>query len=267
MPDGPEGSRHLVIDIGNTNIKIAFFQGEEMFRLWVGSAVDDAHLREWIDPLQTEAAIISSVRISDNVSKQSGTLSESNAFETVAPEFNWLSTFNFPVLLAGPHLKLPITMRYKTPETLGSDRLAAAVAAAHMFSGQNTLVLTAGSCITADFVTEHGEYLGGTITPGLHMRLQAMHHFTGKLPLVNKIAEETPLIGDSTVASMMSGVINGITAEMDGLIAAWEKEIGFFNVILSGGDGKIFAKKVKSRIFAIDNIVLHGLNLMLKHNV
>ncbi len=257
---------NLVIDIGNTNIKIAFFQGKEMLKLWSGFAVDESHLSEWIEPNLPGAAIISTVRASAEIGSRVDALQGEEMLKALAPDFTWLSNYDFPVFVAGTHLQLPITMRYKTPETLGSDRLAAAIAAADKFSGQNTLVITAGSCITTDFVNANGEYLGGTIAPGLHMRLKAMHHFTGRLPLIHDIVEETPTLGDNTEASMMSGVINGISAEIEGLIAALKKEIGFFNVLLSGGDGKFFAKKLKSRIFAVDNIVLHGLNLMLKHN-
>ena len=257
---------NLVIDIGNTNIKIGFFSGKEIQKLWSGFEIDEMHLREWVEPSHPKAAIISTVRTSEAKGIKSEELQGEKMLQTFAPDLQWLSDYNIPVLLAGPHLKLPIRTKYQTPETLGSDRLAAAVAAADRFEGENTLVINAGSCITTDFVSDAGEYLGGTIAPGLHMRLRAMHHFTGRLPLIHNVVENTPILGDTTESSMMSGVINGITAEIEGMIAALNKEIGFFNIILSGGDGKIFAKKLKSRIFAVDNIVLHGLNLMLKHN-
>lgn len=257
---------NLVIDIGNTNIKIGFFSGKEIQKLWSGFEIDEMHLREWIEPSNPEAAIISTVRKSKVKGIKDEELQGEKMLQTFAPDLQWLSNYSFPVLLAGPHLKLPVKMKYQTPETLGSDRLAAAIAASDRFEGENTLVINAGSCITTDFVSEAGEYLGGTIAPGLHMRLQAMHHFTGRLPLIHNIVENAPTLGDTTESSMMSGVINGITAEMEGMIAALKKEIGFFNIILSGGDGKFFAKKLKSKIFAVDNIVLQGLNLMLKHN-
>ncbi len=238
---------NLVIDIGNTHVKIALFRDKELFLLHTASVLDQALIHEWTSQYKTDAAIISTVRRKDS--------------------FTWLTSGNFPVLFAGADLKLPIKLLYKTPETLGSDRLAAAIAAADMFPGQNCLAIVAGSCITTEMVTANNEYAGGTISPGMHMRMRAMNHFTGQLPLLENIAEQTPLLGNTTESSMMSGVINGITAEIQGFIDALEKEIGFFNVIFSGGDGKIFAKKLKSRIFAVDNLVLHGLNLMLKHNV
>lgn len=211
------------------------------------------------------------------------------------PELDFLQQPGLPVLVAGVHLKLPITLLYKTPETLGSDRLASALAATVFFPGENTLVINAGTCLITDFVTDKGEYIGGSIAPGSQMRLRAMHYFTGKLPLielnksvpgwpgpatefnksvtglpgqaaeVNKAIMELP--GQSTENSMLAGVTTGMVAEIDGLIEIWQKKISFFNVILSGGDAIFFGKKLKNRIFAVDNVVLHGLNLMLKHNV
>ncbi len=254
---------NLVIDIGNTLIKAAIFRGDELVVLWTGEAVDEEALRKLVEEHQPVAAIVSSVRAIPVPHAENGLVLPPN----LPPELQFLDNFGFPVLVAGPHLQLPITRRYVTPETLGTDRLAAAIAAAARYPGQHSAVINAGSCLTIDFVSNNNEYLGGTIAPGLMMRLRAMHHFTGRLPLITQIPDETELIGNTTKQSMLSGAINGMAAEIDGIISRREKEIGFFNVILSGGDGKIFVKKLKSSIFALDNIVLYGLNLMLKHNV
>ncbi|MFP4065103.1 MAG: type III pantothenate kinase [Bacteroidales bacterium] len=217
------------------------------------------------------------------------------AAPTPPPELDFLTQQGLTVLMAGAHLKLPIILLYKTPETLGSDRLASALAATVFFPGENTLVINAGTCLTTDFVTDKGEYIGGSIAPGSQMRLRAMHHFTGKLPLIelnesipgwpgqarelNQSVAGSPgqapglnktftgLPGQTTESSMLTGVTTGMIAEIDGLIGIWREKISFFNVILSGGDAIFFDKKLKNRIFAVDNVVLHGLNLMLKHNV
>lgn len=249
----------LVIDIGNTRVKAAVFRGDELDVLWTGPAVDEEALCRLVEKHNPAAAIVSSVRA----------LPVQNAENdpVLPPDLQFLNRYGFPVLIAGTHLELPITMQYATPETLGTDRLAAAVAAAAKFPGEHSAVINAGSCLTFDFVTNQNEYLGGTIAPGLMMRLQAMNQFTGRLPLIAELPDDIELIGNTTRQSMLSGVLNGMTAEIDGIINRRQKEIGFFNVILSGGDRNIFVKKLKSRIFAVDNIVLHGLNLMLKHNV
>ena len=254
---------NLIIDIGNTLIKAAIFSGDEIAVLWTGEAMDEAALRKLVAEHKPAAAIVSSVRAMP-VQHTEHELVRPHA---LPPGLQFLANFGFPVLVAGPHLQLPITRRYDTPDTLGTDRLAAAIAAAARFPGQHSAVINAGSCLTIDFVSNNNEYLGGTIAPGLMMRLKAMHHFTGRLPLITKLPDETALIGKTTEQSMLSGAINGMAAEIDGIISRRQKEIGFFNVILSGGDGKIFVKKLKSSIFALDNIVLYGLNLMLKHNV
>lgn len=250
---------NLVIDIGNTRIKAAIFSGDEIAVLWTGETMDEEALRSLLAEHRPAAAIVSSVRA--RPAQPAGN-------RPVLPsELQFLENQGFPVLLAGPHLQLPITRRYDTPETLGTDRLAAAIAAAARYPGQHSAVINTGSCLTIDFVSNNNEYLGGTIAPGLMMRLKAMHHYTGRLPLITKLSDETALIGKTTEHSMLSGAINGMAAEIDGIISRRQKEIGFFNVILSGGDGKIFVKKLKSSIFALDNIVLYGLNLMLEHNV
>ncbi len=226
-----------------------------------------------------------------NPELKAGSQEKQNGSPELPPELNFLRQQGLPVLVAGVHLALPISLMYETPETLGTDRLAAALAATVFFPGENTLVINAGTCLTTDFVTDKGEYIGGSIAPGLRMRLRAMHHFTGKLPLIefseggteparetsgpDESVSELPgqayeiygLPGQSTKNSMLAGVTTGMVAEIDGLIEIWRKKISFFNVILSGGDANFFDKNLKNRIFAVDNIVLHGLNLMLKHNV
>ncbi len=249
----------LVIDIGNTRIKAAVFRDEDLEVLWTGLAVDEEALCSLIEKHSPSTAIVSSVRA------LSARKAENEP--VLPPDLQFLNRYGFPVWIAGTHLELPITMQYATPETLGTDRLAAAVAAAAKFPGEHSAVINTGSCLTIDFVNNQNEYLGGTIAPGLMMRLKAMHHFTGRLPQIDQLPHEIALIGNTTKHSMLSGAINGMTAEIDGIISQRQKEIGFFNVILSGGDRNIFVKKLKSRIFAVDNIVLHGLNLMLKHNV
>lgn len=250
---------NLVIDIGNTLIKAAIFCGEELMEMWTGTLVDEPAIRHLVEEHRPEAAIVSSVRALTGQQAGNG--------PALPPELQFMTNLSFPLLVAGTHLKLPVTMRYDTAETLGTDRLAAAIAAAARFPGEHSAVVNTGSCLTIDFVNDKNEYLGGTIAPGLMMRLKAMHHFTGRLPMIDQVPDDVGLIGNTTKNAMLSGAINGMSAEIDGIISQRQKEIGFFNVILSGGDGKIFVKKLKSSIFAVENIVLQGLNLMLKHNV
>ncbi len=295
----------LVIDIGNTLCKAAVFNEEDHIEaLWSGTSVDVRSITKLIETHHPRAAIVSSVRNAVQSSKTTATVGAQG--KGIDGTLAFLEKYGFPVVIAGPHLQLPVAISYKTPGTLGTDRLAAAVAARHLFPDHNVVVIIAGTCLTTDGVTKDGEYLGGTIAPGLHMRLKALHHFTGNLPLMDfpgqhymennnvsgpgngndprvalpgqpmggpdafasgELVGQIPMPGQSTREAILSGVVNGMIAEMNGLTDMWREKIRIFNVILSGGDGKIFDKKLKNRIFAVANIVLHGLNQMLRHNV
>jgi type III pantothenate kinase len=160
---------------------------------------------------------------------------------------------------------LPLTNKYQTPETLGKDRLAAAVAAVNMFPHSNVLVIDAGTCIKYDFINAKAEYLGGAISPGLQMRFNALNHFTEKLPLIT-LSEYDSLIGKNTAESLLSGVINGTLSEIDGIIERYHKIYPEIQIVLSGGDAEYLVSKLKKEIFAVSNIVLNGLKIILDYN-
>jgi len=249
-----------VIDIGNTLVKAAVFEHSRPTGLWTGSEVSEGPIRELLAGRRPRAAIVSTVR-------EQAAGGDHGQQEELPPGLEFLQDYNIPAIVADPRLPTPLKMHYQTPETLGTDRLAAALGATLFFPGQNVLVINAGSCLTLDFVSGEAEYMGGSISPGLNMRLKALNQFTSRLPLVEIPQGEIPLWGQTTVSSVQSGVALGMVAEIDGLIETWRKKISFFNVILSGGDVFFFDKKLKNRIFAVENIVLHGLNLMLGYNV
>ncbi len=273
----------LIIDIGNTLSKVAVFQDEKLTKLWVGAEVSPKVLEDLLRGYPLRKGIVSTVRKHDKT-------------------MGLLRSMGLDPILAGPHLKHPLRMGYRSPETLGSDRLAAAIAGHHLFPNKNVLVVNVGSCLTTDMVSDAGEYLGGSIAPGLQMRFNALHIFSGKLPQVDyghrsdqtgpgetkvsgsragshnlkpamknslRPAGESAipnLPGQTTQESIQAGVVCGMLAEIDGLIEQYNNKLRLFKVILSGGDIKVFDKKLKNRIFAVENIVLHGLNQMLKHN-
>ncbi|MBP9510947.1 MAG: type III pantothenate kinase [Bacteroidales bacterium] len=165
----------------------------------------------------------------------------------------------------GFNTQYPIKIAYKTPHTLGNDRIAAAAAAYSKSSGAPALVITCGSCIIYDFVDENGNYLGGAISPGLRMRLKALHNFSAKLPLIKPRFIDSNL-GVDTETSILSGVINGMTYEVDGFIDEFRTKNIDLSVFLSGGDMLYFEGKFKNSIFAVPNIVLEGLNKILLFN-
>lgn len=160
---------------------------------------------------------------------------------------------------------LPFTNQYHTPETLGRDRLAGIAGALKQFPNEASLVVDLGTCNTYDFVDEHKNYTGGNIAPGMMMRLQAMNHFTDKLPLLEAEHHEH-LMGLSTTEAMQNGAIKGIILEIEGYIRALASKKRAINVILTGGDSIFFAKHFKKKIFAEPNLVLIGLNHILIEN-
>ncbi len=161
---------------------------------------------------------------------------------------------------------VPVLNKYATKETLGKDRLAAAVAGAATFPGENVLIVNAGTALTFDFVTKAGEYLGGAISPGMQMRFNALHTFTDKLPLI-AYRESCELVGTDTATSILSGVVNGMVAEIEGISRGYEDKFPGLKIIVSGGDLNYFVKRLKISIFALPNIVIHGLQQILSFNV
>ncbi|MBL7719032.1 MAG: type III pantothenate kinase [Flavipsychrobacter sp.] len=160
---------------------------------------------------------------------------------------------------------LPIMNAYST-DTLGNDRIPLAVAANILYPGMNNLVISVGTCITYNFIQKTGIFRGGAISPGVRMRLKAMHAFTDMLPEV-ALEGELILLGYDTTTGMRSGAAYGVAAEIDGMITDFSKQYPDFNAVLTGGDAPFFANKVKSKIFADPELLLKGLNLILKHNV
>jgi type III pantothenate kinase len=163
------------------------------------------------------------------------------------------------------HTKLPIENLYETPETLGKDRVAAAVGANELFPDRNLLVIDAGSAITYDLVSEKNQFLGGNISPGLEMRFKALNQFTGKLPLVN-YSDEYQDIGRNTTEAIRAGVQNGILYEIAQTIDLFNRNYQNLQIIMTGGDSKFFDKKLNYSIFVHFNLTLIGLNRILEHN-
>jgi len=239
---------NLVIDIGNTLRKVAVFSKKGVIlRLFFEKQLSIPFFEHLFKEYEIHHTIVSSVGAGDD-----------NVLE-------WLDAHT-RLILFSHKCKLPIRLAYATPETLGTDRIANAVGANALFPGKNVLSLMAGTCLVADFVNADGEYLGGSIAPGLHMRLQSLSCFTAKLPLVESENIEF-LIGDTTKNSILSGVINGMASEIDGLIDRYRKVYPNLKVLFSGGDSDMLQNYVKKRIFAAQNPILLGLHKILELNV
>lgn len=154
--------------------------------------------------------------------------------------------------------KLPFTIPVAKPETVGTDRLAIAAAAIHLFPNTNTLAIAVGTCITYNFINQHHQLIGGSISPGVGLRFKALADYTAALPLV-KGHWNVPLIGYDTVSNIQSGVILGISKEIDGIIELYENRFGNFNAVLTGGDTSLLVPHLKKEIFADPELIFKGL--------
>lgn len=164
-------------------------------------------------------------------------------------------------------LHVPLQNDYATPESLGVDRLAAAVGAYTLRPKQNLLIVDAGSAITYDFVSASGHFVGGNIAPGLKMRFRALHEFTKALPLVNVQEDDSlPVFGTSTQQAIAAGVLNGIVYEMNGYIQEMQCKYGDICVFLTGGNHSYFHNRLNVTTFAEKNLVMYGLNRILEYN-
>jgi type III pantothenate kinase len=233
----------LVLDVGNTAIKAAWFSGFELLETEV--LPEEADFDKLRHPRlgQPEKAIISSVRSSD-------------------PE--WIGRLDFPLIRLNYQTSIPILNAYGSPQTLGMDRLANVVAAHQRFPHKNVLVLDTGTCLKCDFISSEGKYSGGSIAPGLLMRYQSMHSYTGKLPLLQPVTDAV-LIGNDTAGSIHSGVLNGMLSEIEGMILRYKEMYPQLECVITGGDHPYFYHKLKSCIFAAPSLTLEGLNIILLH--
>ena len=169
----------------------------------------------------------------------------------------------YELIVLSSKMEMPFKIAYKTPKTIGADRLALVAGAVFDFSNKPVLIIDVGTCITFDFVDSKTKYLGGSISPGLQMRLKALNNQTSALPSV-RLSEPQDLIGCSTEESILSGVVNGAIKEVDGTIDAYKKRYPDAIVVITGGDASFFDKKLKNSIFADEDILLKGMYFIQK---
>jgi type III pantothenate kinase len=236
---------NLVIDYGNTRIKAGVFEEEMLKDQWIFNTSTD--LDAFLKNKKFWNTLVSSV---------------SRPAEEVLQSIDVMGR----KLTLDPSLPVPFKNLYATPSTLGVDRMAAAAGAMSIFPATDCLVIDAGTCFNYEFVDELGQYHGGAISPGIYMRLEAMHKFTARLPLVSN-NPNAPLIGNSTETCMQSGVIHGVIAEIEGIIERYRQLYPRLGVILCGGDYAFFENQLKPSIFVAPELVLVGLNRILLHNV
>lgn len=235
----------LLLDFGNTRVKVACRRNGGLEMLYSG-------------PMSLESII----------SASKGMETDGGLYCAVhdLPQdiIDWLGEHSIAKLDC--RTPIPLSMAYRTPETLGMDRLAAAVGAWALKPGNNLLVIDSGTAITYDFVSSDGCFVGGNIAPGLELRFRSLHEHTGRLPLLTAGPEIPPLLGYDTETAILGGVRNGIRFEMEGIMGEIRRMYGSVLVFLTGGAAECFDIKGKSGIFAVSNLVMQGLDCILQYN-
>ena len=229
----------IVVDIGNTFGKIAV-------------AFDDGTVESVsrVSHSQMESSLLETILRHSNAN---GVIISCVGMELSSIE-RMLQGRGVRYIILSHKTKLPISIGYNTPATLGADRIATATGAFSLFPGESLMVVDFGTAITIDFITAQGEFSGGNISLGMRSRFESLHAMTHNLPMI-----EPPYIdasfGRNTREAITSGVILGIIFEIEGYISRFRPE----KVIFTGGDALFFAKRMKSPIFVIYNLLFRGL--------
>ena len=232
-------STTICFDFGNSRFKAAIFKGSQLEEIVVLEDASIPTLQLLVEKWKPSKTILSSV------------IHHDKAIESFLAD-------KAPFHLIGPTTKLNFTTPVGKPETIGADRIAICAAAVHLNPGQHNLAISLGTCITYNFISNTHEFLGGSISPGMQMRFRSMHEQTALLPLITP-TKDFPLVGYDTKTNLLSGVVWGMAAEINGIIEAYEAKYSNFNVQLTGGDLSYFVPRLKKRIFADPNLIFKGL--------
>jgi len=236
---------NLILDQGNSSFKAGLFDNNTLIKHSQFDYDNNQELLDWIGNQPIKNGIISSV---------------------VDQKIDLKNKVSGRIIYLDHHTPIPIQNKYKTPETLGNDRLANAVGAWAENPNQNSLIIDGGTCIKYDIVTAEGIYVGGIIAPGLNMRYRALHQFTDQLPALEPTVINYD-IGTDTSSSIHGGAILGYNHEINGFISHYKQIFDPLTIFMTGGDQKYFDKTDKKRIFALQNLTLIGLNEILRYNV
>lgn len=238
---------NLVLDFGNTRIKAAIFEKGVLKQDFVFKQINEAEQVLLALPNITHCLVAS-------VTAKHLALVD-------------LLKAKFPVMLFEANTPTPLNNLYQSALTLGSDRLAASVGAYTLYPNQAVLTIDAGTCIKYNFVNAQNQYLGGAISPGIPMRLKAMHHFTHALPLVEFDKNYDKLTGQTSAESLLSGALLGAACEADSMIDRYRTQHPELLVVLTGGDSDYLSKQLKNRFFAHPKLLLQGLDTILRYNL
>lgn len=241
---------NLTIDNGNTSVKVAFFIGTELVATNRFMRRDVRLLDRFISTYKPDSAIMCST-------------ASSEASQRVEELINQRCS---RVMSLTHETPMPITLGYRTPQTLGRDRIATAVGAWSIAQGGDVLVIDAGTAITYDLVTADGCFVGGNIAPGLGLRFKSLHEHTGRLPLVDADGD-TPVMGYDTQTAIRSGVLLGLLGEIRSCIATLKMSHPGLTVFLTGGDGKLLHSRLgEEGVIYQEHLAAEGLNRIYLYN-
>lgn len=241
---------NFIADIGNTAYKFYVFNNDKIYDKFKTKSIEEA--KEKISSFKKMYSFNNSIVSNVRSSKDEVFIEINDNFQIV--DFNY-------------SLKLPVNICYKTPESLGKDRLSAVCGAVKLFPTDNILVVDAGTAITYDFVEKGKSYIGGNISPGLSIRYKSLYNFTDNLPLLNIDAQNNGLLGDNTKNAITRGVQNSVLFEFNTYVNELTSKYKDLKVVVTGGDAFFFENSIKNRIFVVEFLTAIGLNNILNLNV
>ena len=246
---------NLTIDNGNTSVKVAFFIGTQVVATNRFKRRDARLLDRFISTYKPETAIVCSTAASNPATQRVEQLAEQRCRSVIH------LTHETP---------MPIRLGYRTPQTLGRDRIATAVGAwgiaQRLDNSSDVLIIDAGTAITYDLVTANGCFVGGNIAPGLGLRFKSLHEHTGLLPMVDADGE-TPMVGFDTLTAIRSGVMLGLLGEIKSYIADLKLSHPNLMVFITGGDGKLLHSRLGNKDYIYyEHLAAEGLNRIHLYN-
>lgn len=238
---------NLAIDIGNSSCKVGIYSPEKKEYSKYSGGPDKFFLDDILTRFRVKRAIISTVRPGHTL------------FTDI------LEKAGVESLVLSHKTPLPFKVHYESPETLGTDRLAAVAGACNMFPDTKVFIIDAGTAVTYDLLGADNIYHGGNISPGLQMRFRALHEFTGRLPLVER-GNSFGNLGVNTPDAIRSGVQTGLIFEINDYIRTLKNKHDGMKVIITGGDAEFLSDKLEKKCILIPDLVIDGLNYILNYN-
>lgn len=247
----------LAIDVGNTNVVLGVFEGEELRGSWRVATERHRMPDEWVvlfDSLLSRRGL--SLKDLDAVSLSSVVPSLTVSLKEMSERY-----LKVEPLVVGPGIRTGVNIVYDNPREVGADRIVNALAAFHKYGGP-AIVVDFGTATTFDAISEKGDYLGGAIAPGITISTEALFRYAAKLPSIELVRPER-VIGKNTVASMQSGIILGYIGLVEGLVARFKRELGAkARVVATGGLAEVVAGETPAVDRVDPNLTLDGLRLI-----